>query len=88
MKKIKFGFSQLIKSTPVIVKRFRDAIIYAVAAALPFAHEIADWLSLTLEKYAMFSGLVIIAVKAIATFFGVTDEQKPPYTAPNDATTK
>lgn len=80
-----FGWTQVKKETPRIIKNFRDTLVYTVAGSLPFAKVLADKWGMTVEDYAMYAGLVILLSKAVAMLFGVKDEQAVAQSAYGDA---
>lgn len=72
MSKIIFSFGRAI---PQVVKNIRDTWIYAAAGALTFSSFIAPKLNLTIDDYGTWIGISIFAVKVVAKFCGVSEDE-------------
>lgn len=70
-----FGFNQVRKTTPQIIKDIRDALLYFFIGCLAFANLFAPMLNITGEHYAMWIGFIMLVIKAGARLFGVTDDE-------------
>lgn len=63
------------KPTPQLIKNVRDTLIGFLSGCLAFANLFASKLGMTGEDYAMWIGFIIIALKAGAKFFGVSEDE-------------
>ena len=70
-----FGVSQLKKTTPQIVKNVRDTLLYFLMGSLAFAPIFAPKLKMSGEDYAMWIGFSMLAIKSVAKFFGINDDE-------------
>lgn len=75
-KSMPIGITQILKETPKIVKRVRDAVIYTLAGSLTMSAEIAELIGTSAEKYGTMVGVAILLTKGVSMLFGVNDETK------------
>ena len=70
-----FGLGQLMQTTPTIVKRLRDMLMFIIAGSLAFVSILAPKFHVNAEDFAQWAGLLLLLVRGISMFFGVPDEQ-------------
>ena len=63
------------RTTPEFIQNIRGGIMYGIGAVLPFAAQLSEVMGMTVERFSMICGLVIIGVRMISKAFGIPDEQ-------------
>jgi len=59
---------------PQVIKNIRDTLIYFLMGCLAFAPLFAPRLHISGEDYAMWTGFIMLAIRAFAKLFGIPDD--------------
>lgn len=71
MPEIKFGINQVNKTTPAIVGRLRNGLVFFSGGVVAFLPTIAEALNTTTDKLSAWVGLSMLGLNAVAIMFGV-----------------
>lgn len=77
MKEVKFGINQFWKNTPVFIKQLRTGLMTFIGGSLMYSADIADWLHITTGKLNSIEGILLLAMTALLSMFGVKPDDVP-----------
>lgn len=71
MNEIKFGFTQVMKATPTIIGRIRNAMNVSIIGLTPLIGDIAVEFNVSEKKLQLVIAIVVVGLNFISSMFGV-----------------